>query len=303
VFDLASLTKPLVTSLSILSLVKNGSIALTDKLSTYLKLTGVGAEKITIEHLLEHTAGLPAHHEYFRSLIALSEDVRAKAILDSIQQEKLFTRPGTTELYSDLGFILLGKLVEKMSGDTLSEYWQREIIGPLGLENGLYFAAKKDLSGIVFPTTGMCLWSNKELSGIVNDDNCRSMGGVAGHAGLFGTTEGLLDLLHILMQMYGESYSHPSFTFAAVAKILGTTHGRFVVGFDTPTGVTPSSGKYFSDKTLGHLGFTGTSFWMDCEKKIAVVVLTNRVLCGADLSGIRRFRPAVHDLIMERLKD
>ncbi|BHH85469.1 serine hydrolase domain-containing protein [Desulforhopalus sp. 52FAK] len=301
VFDLASLTKPLVTTLSILSLVESGTLQLSDKITDYLKLEGDGTRDIRIEHLLEHTSGLAAHFEYFRSLIVLDEQIRENKLFSYIEREKLLTKPGTKEEYSDIGYIILGKLVEKLSGKRLSDYWEKEIICPLGLEKELYFAKNKDMSGIVFPTTGSCMWTKLELSGLVHDDNCRSIGGVAGHAGLFGTTKGLLTLIETLFKMYDNSYSHPSFSFDGVKERLKGDHGRFILGFDTPTGDTPSSGKYFSSRTLGHLGFTGTSFWMDCDQKIAVVLLTNRVLCGEDLTGIREFRPAVHDLIMKKL--
>lgn len=301
VFDLASLTKPLVTTLSILSLVESGVIQLSDKITKYLELEGDGTTDIKIEHLMEHTSGLAAHYEYFRSLLPFDEEVRGSQLFSYIQKEDLLTKPGAMEAYSDLGYILLGKLVENLSGNKLSDYWEKEIMCPLGIEKALYFAKNRDLSGIVFPTTGSCVWTNMELSGLVHDDNCRSIGGVAGHAGLFGTTKGLLTLIEILFKMYEKSYSHPSFSFDAVKKRLEGEHGRFVLGFDTPTGDTPSSGKYFSRRTLGHLGFTGTSFWMDCSQKIAIVVLTNRVMCGEDLTGIRQFRPAVHDLIMKKL--
>ncbi len=301
VFDLASLTKPLVITLSVLALVEKGVLQLEDFASKYVDLKGVGTEDIKIINLLEHSSGLPAHREYFRTLMSFPQSARQKELLSIIGRENSLTPPGEKELYSDLGFILLGAIVEKMSGKSLDNFWQTEIVGPLALENDLFFAPNRKMGARVFSSTGTCQWSNMELSGVVNDDNCRSIGGVAGHAGLFGTSTALITMVEMLIKMYEGSYSHPKFSLRRVREKLEKNRGRWVMGFDTPTGESSSSGHYFSKETLGHLGFTGTSFWMDCGQKIGIVLLTNRVLCGDDVSGIRSFRPRVHDLIMEKL--
>jgi CubicO group peptidase (beta-lactamase class C family) len=227
--------------------------------------------------------------------------VREKVLFERIQEEDVIAEPGKHELYSDLGYIILGRLVEKVSGEKLNVFWKKNVISPLDLDKSLFFAVNNNFGRIPLASTGSCQWSNKELCGLVHDDNCRSIGGVAGHAGLFGTAAGVLSLMEIMLRMYNNNYAHPSFSFDPVRARLKENHGRWVLGFDTPTGHVPSSGKHFSSKTLGHLGFTGTSFWMDCRQKIGVVVMTNRVLCTADLEGIRRFRPIIHDCIMEKL--
>lgn len=301
VFDLASLTKPLVITLSILALVEKGVLRLDDYVSKYIDLTGVGSNHIKIIHLLEHSSGFVAHREYFHTLNSFPQSVRKIELLSTIRKEDTVTTPGEVGLYSDLGYILLGAIVEKISGMTLDNFWKREIIAPLELEKDLFFAGNEKTKARVFSSTGICQWSNKELLGLVNDDNCRSIGGVAGHAGLFGTANAVVTVIEMLLKMYEGRNSHPGLSFTSVRKRLQDSHDRWVMGFDTPTGENSSSGRYFSKETLGHLGFTGTSFWMDCRQKVGIVLLTNRVLCSEDLKGIRSFRPKVHDLIMEKL--
>lgn len=301
IYDLASLTKPLVTSLSLLALVEEKKLKLSDPVIDYFDMPSREHKKIQLLHLLEHTSGLPPHREFFKELITLPERKREELLIERITGEKLVFTPGTGELYSDLGYMLLGKIIEKVSGEKLDSYWQKTIMGPLGLEKGLFLTKNKIEDTSAFPATGFCQWSNKELCGLVNDDNCRSLGGVAGHAGLFGTAEGLVKLCECILKMYNGTYSHPTLSFELIRKKLDSKHGRWVLGFDTPTGQISSSGKYFSGSTLGHLGFTGTSFWLDCKKKRGIVLLTNRVLCSEDVTLIRKFRPRLHDAVMEKL--
>lgn len=301
VYDLASLTKPLVTSLSLLALVEEKKLQLSDPLSNYFQMAGREHKNIQILHLLEHTSGFPAHREFFKELITLTESKREEVLIERIVAENLVFSPGTKELYSDLGYMLLGKIVEKVAGEKLNSYWQKTILSPLGLEKGLFFKQNEIEDTGIYSLTGFCQWSKQELCGLVNDDNCRSLGGVAGHAGLFGTAEALVKFCQCLLNMYSGRYLHPALSFGLIRKKLEMKHGRWVLGFDTPTGQISSSGKYFSEKTLGHLGFTGTSFWLDCQNMRGMVLLTNRVLCSADLRLIRTFRPEMHDAVMEQL--
>jgi len=302
-YDLASLTKPLVTSLCLLALVEKGRLSLTEPVSNYFDFRGDIGKRIQIIHLLEHTSGLPAHREYYKQCLTIPEKERDLAIVRSISKEDLTFDPGSSELYSDLGYILLGKIVEKIVEEKLDQYWKKTILGPLRLHRGLFFTKNHPLKGKVFGTTGRCQWSNKELSGLVNDDNCRLLGGVAGHAGLFGTADALVQLTSTLLKMYNGSYTHPAISFELMRKALKRKKGRWVLGFDTPSKPKSSSGTYFSDKTIGHLGFTGTSFWLDLEEMRGVILLTNRVLCNEDLTEIRKFRPTVHDAIQKILTD
>ena len=305
-YDLASLTKPLVTCLCLLALIEKGKLSLGDSISDYFDFRETIGKKIKIIHLLEHTSGLPAHREYYKECLKLSGKERDMAIVRSIGKEDLTFAPGSSELYSDLGYILLGKIIEQTVDEQLDQYWKKTILGPLRLHKGLLFTKNQPMKGKVFVTTGRCQWSNKELSGLVNDDNCRLLGGVAGHAGLFGTAEALVQLTLSLLKMYNGSYTHPAISFDLMREVFKREafkrkKGRWVLGFDTPSKPTSSSGTHFSDKTIGHLGFTGTSFWLDLEEMRGVILLTNRVLCNEDLTGIQKFRPTVHDAIQKIL--
>jgi CubicO group peptidase (beta-lactamase class C family) len=223
-------------------------------------------------------------------------------LIGRIFAEELQFAPTTDTLYSDLGFILLGRVIEIASGESLDRYWRRKICCPLHLENDLFFAGEKEKVHRIYVPTGNCGWSNKSLYGYVNDDNCRALGGIAGHAGLFGTVGGVLNLCkEILLCYHGQGTQSP-FTSKTLRTMLENREGEWLCGFDSPTPPLSSSGKFFSDKTIGHLGFTGTSFWIDLQQQIIIVLLTNRVFCGDQLSAIQRFRPMVHDLIMDYIK-
>lgn len=300
-FDLASLTKPLVTSLCLLSLAQSGELSLEEPLDNFFRLRGEHHKQITLHHLAEHAAGFAAHRAFYRELSKVPLAKRKERLLELILSEGLVYLPGKGFLYSDLGFMLLGLVIEKVSGLTLDRYWKKEIISPLGLENGLDFTNSSSLRNTIFCATGVCPWSNMELYGRVNDDNCRALGGVAGHAGLFATGPALLGLCEKLLKIYTGEYQHPAFSLEPVRERFEEGVERWALGFDTPTGVVSSSGRYFSPMTIGHLGFTGTSFWIDLLKQRGVIFLTNRVLSTKDMSHIQALRPRIHDIIMAEL--
>jgi CubicO group peptidase (beta-lactamase class C family) len=309
VFDLASLTKPLVTSLCLLALMEEKKVGTSDTLDKFFKTVPFEKSSITILQLLTHSSGLPAHRPYYQELVKHPDDKRAAMLIDWILAENLVFDPGTAHLYSDLGFILLGRIIEKISGETLDEYWKRKILQPLqriGLEKGLFFPGKQKNMTLVYAGTGVCEWSKKRLLGVVHDDNCRALGGVAGHAGLFGNSDALLSLCEMIALQFRGEYQHPSFGHLSfgnekIIKRLGEKKGSWIFGFDTPTAGTSSSGRYFSELTIGHLGFTGTSFWIDLQRGIGIVLLTNRVACGEATAPIKTLRPLLHDLIMQFL--
>ncbi len=301
IFDLASLTKPLVTSLCILALVEEGKIALEGSLKLFFNQVNEKAKNITILQLLNHTSGFPAHCPYYLDLLLLEKGSRFSQLEALILKEKIISPPGTMSVYSDLGYILLGRIIEKVTGDSLDSYWSRKIIAPLQLTEGLFFTNNRNADTRVYATTGNCVWSKKKLSGIVHDDNCRAVGGVAGHAGLFGTTTGLLSFCENVVLLYKGLYQHPSISNHTFKHHIDNKVMNRRFGFDIPTGDNSSSGRYYSDCAIGHLGFTGTSFWLDLIKGIGIVFLTNRVYCGGDVESIKKLRPLVHDTIMEIL--
>lgn len=299
-FDLASLTKPLVTTMAILSLLDKGKIHLEDSLSLFFKDIGPAHKDIQVVHLLNHSSGLPAHKPYFKELLLIPEEKRRDHLRTLILSEPLAAQPGNQCIYSDLGFILLGWIIEKISGESLDSYWQKNILYPMHLEGELFFN-RGGLSSRQFVMTGTCPWSDIKLCGKVHDDNCRVLGGVAGHAGLFGTIGGVLSIVEHLLMQYKGIQQHPAYDKKFLKKIFAKPQqsSSWALGFDTPSAEYSSSGKYFSDKAVGHLGFTGTSFWLDLKNECAVVLLTNRVLYSQDMAAIRKFRPLIHNTIME----
>lgn len=300
-FDLASLTKPLVTSLSLLSLLKEEKLHVDDKLSNYFDFNSSDKSKISILHLLTHSSGLPAHRPYFLRLLNIPQKQRMENVVHWILSEKLAFQPGTNNLYSDLGFILLGRIIENITGESLDQYWEKKILSPLDLNDSLFFANKQFERTPSFVETGICPWSNKKLCGTVHDDNCRALGGVAGHAGVFGSTRGILALCDNIERQFRGEIQLQNSDAGYKRKIINSICGNWIFGFDTPTAGGSSSGKYFSKQSIGHLGFTGTSFWIDIERGITIVLLTNRVVYENSLIPIKIFRPLLHDTIMEAI--
>jgi serine-type D-Ala-D-Ala carboxypeptidase len=302
-FDLASLTKPFVTILSLLVLIEEGKIFWKEKLPSLLSLDVPDDKKdICLTDLMSHKSGLPAHKPYYKLLSNTSFHKRKTKILEYILQEKLIYPPGEKNIYSDLGYILLGEIVEKKSGKSLDEYWQIKICNPLFLQNELLFPKNNRINKRRFACTKCCSLTHKKLCGIVNDDNCRFMGGIAGHAGLFGTAKGVLSICEKILLGYYDKSNSFLFSNEKLKDVLKKDENSlWTLGFDTPSPTFSSSGIYFSNNTVGHLGFTGTSFWIDLQKKIIVVLLTNRTYFCADNKKIKKFRPFIHNLIMQKI--
>ncbi len=302
VYDLASLTKPLVTALAVMALAEEGKLSLDDEIGTFFPEMMDDMARIRIEMLLNHSSGLAAHRPYYQTLSGYPLSERRKTIVRLICNDKLVFEPGCGTLYSDLGFIILGYLVEKLSGRSLGEFWKVEIAQPMGIQSELLFPGPEGFGADICAVTGICGWSKRILCGIVHDENCRMLGGTAGHAGLFGTVRGVLSLVEHLYQQYRGKSRHPAYSGSTLKKFLTRRReSTWTYGFDTPSPGQSSSGRFFSPRTIGHLGFTGTSFWLDLDQGVAIVLLTNRVLMGEDPTAIRKFRPLLHDYIMEHL--
>jgi len=304
-FDLASLTKPLVTVLSLLAVMKEKNVDITTPLKGLMKRNLPShMEDMQIGQLMNHSSGLPGHRPYFQELIMLAElGDRKERIINRIFEEKLEYPVGCKHLYSDLGYILLGRIVEDITGSTLDMFWSEKILKPLYLHKKFLFNPKNVIQDTdLFAATEKCPWSGVVLSGIVHDENCRAMGGVAGHAGLFGTIDGVLQLCdHLLRQFRGEE-EHPAYSNEQLHNILSRhDNSTWTYGFDTPSTIGSSSGHFFSNQSVGHLGFTGTSFWIDLQEGISVVLLTNRVNPTRENEKIKFFRPAFHDTLMKLL--
>ena len=309
-FDLASLTKPLATTMAILCLIKMKKVDVDEKLSSLLeKKIKDEKRKITIKQLLSHCSGFPAHKEYFQILKDIPTNKRKDIVDDLLLNEKLEYTPGTKAIYSDLGFMLLGRIIEKKSGDSLDQFIKERVLQPFNLEKNIFFNPLFDNNDIhkskEFAATENCPWRKKILCGEVHDDNSSAMGGVSGHSGLFGDIESVTTYIGLILDMWKGAAIHPNIDnrdlvnfLVRQQKIPGSSR---TMGFDTTTKSGSSSGKHFSNKSVGHLGFSGTSFWVDPEKDVVVVLLSNRVHPSRENIKIKQFRPYFHDMVMETI--
>lgn len=303
VFDLASLTKPLATGLAVMKLMDRGRLNLEQNLASLLPaFTDSGKDEIKLWQLLSHTSGLPAYQPYYIEISRLPRLIRKPSFRRLLVKEPLAGRPGQARVYSDVGFMILEWVVEAVGGGGLDRFVDENIYRPLGIE-GLFFTtcAQRHQRQRDFAATELCAWRGRLLEGVVHDDNAYSVGGVGGHAGLFGTAGDVHALLLELLKGYGND---PTCFFppALIREFLTPTarlHG--CLGFDRPSAEGSSSGRYFSKRSVGHLGFTGTSFWMDLTNSIIVILLTNRVHPRRDNWKIKAFRPLIHDMIMQKL--
>ncbi|MCP4760605.1 MAG: serine hydrolase [archaeon] len=306
IFDLASLTKPFATTLALSSLMENDKITLNQKLGSKIKqFQHTDKTDITFDMLLRHTSGLPAHRKFYKKIIKTNENPR-KYLRKLLVKEELENRPGRHQEYSDLGFMILSWVIEEISCQRLDHFVLQQIYSPLGIRD-LFFidlnAKDKLLKNYQqkIVATQQCPWRKKILSGEVADDNAWAVGGVDGHAGLFGNAGSIHRLCcEILNALHNKPTKvlNPDIIKAFIQK---NNHHDMVAGFDTPSKENSSSGRYFSKSSIGHLGFTGTSFWIDPETSLIVILLTNRVHPRSFNEGIKEFRSKIHDLIYAQL--
>lgn len=303
VFDLASLTKPLATTLAAMDLIKEGRIGLDQPIGRLIpQIAATSKADITVRHLLAHRSGLPAWRPYFRKLRRLPPPERRWALREMIAGQELETPPGTRTCYSDLGFILLAWVLEIASGRRLDRLVEDRFYRPLGVERDLFFIdLSRPLPERRFAATEKCAWRGKLLQGEVHDDNAHVAGGIEGHAGLFGTARGIWKLLTAMLECFKAGQPSGPFVPELVDQFFAPQAGGRSLGFDRITAGASSSGSFFSANTIGHLGFTGTSFWVDLDREIMVILLTNRVNPSRDNDRIRSFRPVLHDEIMKLL--
>jgi beta-N-acetylhexosaminidase len=300
IYDAASLTKPVVTTTAVMQLVEAGVLQLDAPVSRYLPEwengpAGKSRERATLTDLLRHSSGLPAHREYFR------EAKGYRAIIERTLAEPLESEPGTKIVYSDLGFMLLGEIVQRATGQKLDLYARVHIFEPLGMSRSLFRPAGS-LKRFIAPAQYDAVWRKRQVWGRVDDANADAMGGVAGHAGMFSTAGDLAVFCRMLLN--GGIYAHRRMLRKATIEELLRRHtirgGAFALGWDVPTG-SSSSGRFFSRRSFGHTGFTGTSIWIDPEKDLFVILLTNRVYPSVANDKIRQVRPALHDAVIRAL--
>ncbi len=305
VFDLASLTKPLATTLAVMKLIQQSRLTLNDHLGSILPLfKNSDKEKIRVEHLLYHNSGFPDYRPYYELLKKIEPRHRKKALREFLIKEPLLHPPGHQVVYSDLGFMVLCWVVEEVAGIRLDRFVLENIYRPLGLKMMFFLPVDKKPPVAEFAATEKCPWRGTLLEGVVHDDNAYSVGGIEGHAGLFGTAGDIFDILSELMAVCQGSVSKRVFDVDLTRRFLSLNEqsGR-TLGFDTPSSKGSSCGRYFSKRTVGHLGFTGTSFWMDLDRSIIVILLTNRIHPSRDNNRIKAFRPKLHDTVMENFSN
>ena len=299
IFDLASLTKPLATTLAVMKLIQQGKLDLEQNLGTVLpEFRDTDKKQIAIRNLLCHNSGLPDYRPYYIELLKIPYNFRKRALRNFLINEPVMHPIGKNVLYSDLGFMVLEWIVEKVSGRSLDYFVIQDIYRPLGLGHLFFVNLNSKRYMDCFAATELCPWRKILLDGLVHDDNAYVVGGMAGHAGLFGTAMDVKVLLSSLLSAsYGYSYN---FKKELVNKFFERQKDSDrALGFDTPSLPDSSCGSHFSKRSIGHLGFTGTSFWMDLDRSIIAILLTNRVHPSRDNNKIRKFRPILHDTVME----
>jgi CubicO group peptidase (beta-lactamase class C family) len=291
IFDLASLTKVIATTTIGLLQVARGQITLDEKLATRLPhWTGADREDVTIRDLFEHCSGLPAHRRYFERIAG------RRAYESAIGREPLAYRPRTESLYSDPGFMLLGFLLE----DARQELFDRQFNrwrDSIGITEPLQFNPPESWRDRIAPTEEDP-WRRRLIVGEVHDENAAALGGVAGHAGLFGTAAAVgaagrwwLSLLRGHDDPQTRVLALAAAFFAEPSTVPGSSRA---IGWDTML-ATSSCGAGLSPRALGHTGFTGTTLWIDPEHDLYFVLLTNRVHPTRNNDRIQPVRRAFHD--------
>jgi len=306
VYDLASVTKAIATNTACMILYDRGLFKLDQPLVELLPgfADGRSAQndsrrrQVTLRMLLAHSSGLPAYVKLFQT--AFNKD----DLLRQALQVPLTAAPGTRAEYSDIGFILLGEALQKLAGEPLDKFCQREIFSKLNLAQTT-FTPPQDQKLLIPPTEDDRTFRHRLIQGEVNDENAFVMGGVAGHAGCFSTAFDVSAFAHCILQA-----GAPLIKVAPLVKkeTLETFTRRQdlpagtsrALGWDTPT--QPSqSGRYFSSRSYGHLGYTGTSLWIDPDRQLSVTLLTNRTWPDRGSQSIKQVRPAFHDAVIEAL--
>ncbi len=313
-YDLASLTKVLATTTAWVLLIQGGQATLDDRIDSILdELRGSPVGVATVRQLLAHSSGLPGWRAYYERIAAsevtqsglLGSHAARQAVLGFISKEDLLYQRASRSLYSDLGFMLLGLGVERLSGESLEEFCRRRIYDPLNARP-LTFLPRRPLrlhaeppgSTLPIAPTEDDPWRGRTLCGEVHDENAFALGGVAGHAGLFGTSGAVLTVAQAWRQAWrGEAgLLEPGLARSFMTRQETVPNSSWALGWDTPSAPS-SSGTLFSHESFGHLGYTGTSLWVDPVKGLEVVLLSNRVHPSRRNERIRLFRPLIHDLV------
>lgn len=304
IFDLASVSKVVATTAIAMLLYQRGKLLLDAELGDVLPAFMDGrppedqAKSVKLRHLLAHNSGLPSYVEFFKTALNPADLLRACLRL------KLESEPGVKSDYSDPGFILLGKALEELMGESLDDFAERQIFQPLCMKATSYGPAVEMRSSIP-PTEIDKNFRGRRIQGEVQDENAWVMGGVAGHAGLFSN---VADVLRFAAEVIGagrRNSAENNLFEATTVEVFGDRQGPVgssrALGWDTPS-ENSSSGRLFSPHSIGHLGYSGCSLWIDLDAHVAVVLLTNRTWPDRQSQVIRQVRPAFHDAVRLALR-
>jgi CubicO group peptidase (beta-lactamase class C family) len=301
IFDIASVTKAVATTTAAMILFERGELKLEQPvfgvLPEFVSLSPVHQrprrELVRIGMLLAHSSGLPAYERLFEFAKNRQELVRA-ALTTPLTNE-----PGSRAEYSDIGFIILGELLAQVAGEPLDQFAQREIFTPLGLQR-TWFIPPLELRPHIPPTEDDRAFRKRIIQGEVHDENAWVMGGVSGHAGMFASAPELAQFAECILQG-GAPLVKPA-TLALFTRRQDSPRGTSrALGWDTPSQPS-SSGTGFSPSSFGHLGFTGTSLWIDPQRHLSVAFLTNRTWPDRATQAIREVRPRLHDAIVKAIE-
>jgi CubicO group peptidase (beta-lactamase class C family) len=307
-FDLASVTKAVATTTMAMILYERGLLELDAPVSGAVPefLTGDDARRhaVTFRMLLAHSSGVPAYEKLF--LKARSRDELLKTAISM----PLTAGPGTRAEYSDIGFIILGIALERIAAEPLDTFCRREIFGPLGVSNTTFNPPRElrakipptadEREGDTSPAKPRSTFRKRIIQGEVQDENAFVLGGVAGHAGLFSTAEDVARFAHAMISR-GSPILRPE-TIAFFTRRESTPSGSSrALGWDTPS--DPSqSGTHFGPHSYGHLGYAGTSLWIDPDRQLSITLLTNRTWPDCSNQLIKQVRPKIHDALLDRVE-
>jgi CubicO group peptidase (beta-lactamase class C family) len=295
-YDLACLTKVVLTTTMAMILVDESKLDLNKPVTSFLPgFQGPGKEKVTVSHLLTHSSGLDWWAPLFK-------EIKGKpAYLQKVQSMPLVYEPGTKSLYSDLGLILLGEILERVAGQDLETFAKERIFGPLGMKDTVYRPGPERLARTA-PTENDP-WRGRVLRGEVHDENAYALGGVAPHAGLFGTARDLARFAQMLVNggVLEQQRIVSRETLERFTRRAGIPGSSRALGWDTPSD-NSSAGSLLSPRSFGHTGFTGTSLWVDPERRLFVILLSNRVHPTRANDAIRQVRRSVADAVVQGLQ-
>jgi CubicO group peptidase (beta-lactamase class C family) len=300
VFDLASVTKAIATTTMAMLLYERGLLDLgapaVESLPEFLSSATSGRKServtVTVRHLLAHSSGLPAYIKLFKTSRTREDLFRA------VYDTSLLAPPGTKAEYSDIGFILLGRILERLARETLDTFCRREIFVPLNMQQTM-FNPPLGLRVTIPPTEDDRTFRLRIIEGEVNDENAYVMGGISGHAGLFAPAIDVARFAECMLRS-GAPILHPATVELFSRREASPAGTSRALGWDTPSPPS-SSGKHFLSRSFGHLGYTGTSLWIDPDRQLSVTLLTNRTWPDRSSQQIKVVRPLIHDAIVEAL--